>query len=140
MAFKSARSRVNVPEIDMTPMIDIVFLLIIFFMVAAQFARESNVELNLPAEQGEQDNEHDPSKLVLNILPSGEIILDNTSGAVDLTELEFLVKAVIAEDGTTWQNITIRADEDSSTKVLNDVLVILNKQGLSATRIATVRP
>ena len=140
MAFKSARSRVNVPEIDMTPMIDIVFLLIIFFMVAAQFARESNVELNLPAEQGEQDNEHDPSKLVLNILPSGEIILDNTSGAVDLTELEFLVKAVIAEDGTTWQNITIRADEDSSTKVLNDVLVILNKQGLSATRIATVQP
>ena len=140
MAFKRSRSRVIVPEIDMTPMIDIVFLLIIFFMVAAQFARESHVELNLPTEQGEQDNEHDPSKLVLNILASGEIILDNTSGAINLTELEFLVKAVIAEDDATWQNITIRADEDSSTKVLNDVLVILNKQGLSATRIATVQP
>ena len=140
MAFKRSRLRVIVPEIDMTPMIDIVFLLIIFFMVAAQFARESNVELNLPAEQGEQDIEHDPSKLVLNILPSGEIILDNTSGAVDLTELELLVKAVIAEDDATWQNIIIRADEDSSTKVLNDVLVILNKQGLSATRIATEQP
>ena len=140
MAFKSSRSRVSVPEIDMTPMIDIVFLLIIFFMVAAQFARESNVELNLPTEQGEQDTEQDPNKLVLNILPSGEIILDNTNGVVDLTELEFLIKAVIAEDGATWQNITIRADEDSSTKVLNDVLVILNKQGLSATRIATVQP
>ena len=140
MAFKRSRLRVIVPEIDMTPMIDIVFLLIIFFMVAAQFARESNVELNLPAEEGEQDNEHDPSKLVLNILPSGEIILDNTSGVVDLIELELLVKSVIAEDGANWQNVTIRADEDSSTKALNDVLVILNKQGLSATRIATEQP
>ena len=109
-------------------------------MVAAQFARESNVELNLPAEQGEQDAEHDPSKLVLNILPNGEIVLDNTRGAIDLTELELLVEAVIAEDGATWQNITIRADEDSSTKILNEVLVILNRQGLSATRIATEQP
>jgi len=140
MAFKRSRLRVIVPEIDMTPMIDIVFLLIIFFMVAAQFSRESNVELNLPAEEGEQGNEHDPSKLVLNILPSGDIILDNTSGVVDLIELELLVKSVIAEDGANWQNVTIRADEDSSTKVLNDVLVILNKQGLSATRIATEQP
>lgn len=140
MAFKRSRSRVIVSEVDMTPMIDIVFLLIIFFMVAAQFARESNVELNLPAEQGEQDVDHDPYKLVLNILPNGDIVLDNNSGAVGLTELESLVKAVIAEDGATWQNITVRADEDSSTRILNDVLVILNKQGLSATRIATEQP
>jgi biopolymer transport protein ExbD len=140
MAYKRSRSRVIIHEIDMTPMIDIVFLLIIFFMVAAQFARESNVELNLPAEQGEQDAEHDPSKLVLNILPNGEIVLDNTRGGIDLTELELLVEAVIAEDGATWQNITIRADEDSSTKILNEVLVILNRQGLSATRIATEQP
>ena len=140
MAYKRSRSRVIIHEIDMTPMIDIVFLLIIFFMVAAQFARESNVELNLPSEQGEQDAEHDPSKLVLNILPNGEIVLDNTRGAIDLTELELLVEAVIAEDGPTWQNITIRADEDLSTKILNEVLVILNRQGLSATRIATEQP
>ena len=140
MAFKRSRSRVIVQAIDMTPMIDIVFLLIIFFMVAAQFARESNVELHLPVEQGEKEVEYDPSKLVLNILPSGEIVLDNTHGAVDLAELALVVKAVIAEDGATWQDITIRADEDSSTKILNDVLAILHRHGLSATRIATEQP
>jgi biopolymer transport protein ExbD len=140
MAFKNSRSRVIVSAIDMTPMIDIVFLLIIFFMVAAQFAREANVELNLPAEQGEQDAEHEPIKLVLNILSNGNILLDNTSAPVGLVELELLIKNVISEDGATWQNITIRADEDSSTKVLNNVLVVLNNQGLNATRIATEQP
>ena len=109
-------------------------------MVAAQFARESNVELNLPAEQGEQDAKLEPSTLVLNILSNGEILLDNDSGAVDLVALELLIKDVVSEDGATWENITIRADEESSTKILNDVLVVLNNQGLSATRIATEHP
>lgn len=121
-------------------MIDIIFLLIIFFMVAAQFAREARVDLNLPTEQGEQDVDQDPSKLILNILPNGDIVLDNASLPISLSELELLVKDAIKSDGATWQNFTIRADEDSSTRVLNEVLVVLNQQGLSATRIATEQP
>ena len=140
MAYRQKRSRVIVPAIDMTPMIDIVFLLIIFFMVAAQFAREAHVDLNLPTEQGEHDVEQDTSKLVLNILSNGDIILDNNSSPMSLLELEILVKDAIKTEGATWRNISIRADEYSSAGVLNDVLVVLNKQGLSATRIATEQP
>ena len=140
MAYRQKRSRVIVPAIDMTPMIDIVFLLIIFFMVAAQFAREAHVDLNLPTEQGEHDVEQDTSKLVLNILSNGDIILDNNSSPMSLLELEILVKDAIKTDGATWRNISIRADEYSSAGVLNDVLVVLNKQGLTATRIATEQP
>ena len=55
MAFGSTKSRVIVPIVEMTPMIDIIFLLIIFFMVAAQFAQQARVDLNLPLENGEQD-------------------------------------------------------------------------------------
>ena len=65
MAFKNNRSRVIVPAIEMTPMIDIIFLLIIFFMVAAQFAREAHVDLNLPSEQGEQDDQGGAHGLLL---------------------------------------------------------------------------
>ena len=140
MAFKNNRSRVIVPAIEMTPMIDIIFLLIIFFMVAAQFAREAHVDLNLPSEQGEQDVDHDRSKLTINILPNGDIVLDNTSSPVSLGELSLLVMQAIRGDGASWQNITIRADEASSAGVLNDVLIVLNKHGLSATRIATEKP
>lgn len=124
----------------MTPMIDIVFLLIIFFMVAAQFAREANVELNLPTEQGEQEADRDPSKLILNILPNGDILLDNTSLPVSLIELDLLIKNVVSNNSAAWENITIRADEKSSTKVLNQVLVVLGRHGLAATRIATEQP
>ena len=124
----------------MTPMIDIVFLLIIFFMVAAQFAREANVELNLPTEQGEQETDRDPSKLILNILPNGDILLDNTSLPVSLIELDLLIKNVVSNNSAAWENITIRADKQSSTKVLNQVLVVLSRHGLAATRIATEQP
>ena len=124
----------------MTPMIDIVFLLIIFFMVAAQFAREANVELNLPTEQGEQETDRDPSKLILNILPNGDILLDNTSLPVSLIELDLLIKNVVSNNSAAWKNITIRADKQSSTKVLNQVLVVLSRHGLAATRIATEQP
>ena len=140
MAFKNRRRRVIVSEIDMTPMIDIVFLLIIFFMVAAQFAREANVELNLPTEQGEQETDRDPSKLILNILPNGDILLDNTSLPVSLIELDLLIKNVVSNNSAAWENITIRADKQSSTKVLNQVLVVLSRHGLAATRIATEQP
>ena len=42
--------------VEITPMIDVVFLLIIFFMVTARFARDTRAELNLPQEKGEQRN------------------------------------------------------------------------------------
>ena len=67
MAFKGSNSRVIIPIVEMTPMIDIVFLLIIFFMVAAQFAQQAHVNLNLPDEVGEQKEDKPVSTLVINI-------------------------------------------------------------------------
>ena len=51
---KFSRSSQEEVTINLTPLIDIVFLLIFFFMVAAQFAQQAHVNLNLPDEAGEQ--------------------------------------------------------------------------------------
>jgi len=140
MVFKGSNSRVIIPIVDMTPMIDIVFLLIIFFMVAAQFAQQAHVNLDLPNEVGEQKEGKTKNTLVINILDNGSIVVDNSQGAISIEDIDDIVGEAVNIEGVLWKNITIRADENAQTGVLNKVLVILSKHGLSATNIATESP
>ena len=140
MAFKGSNSRVIIPIVEMTPMIDIVFLLIIFFMVAAQFAQQAHVNLNLPDEVGEQKEDKPVSTLVINILQDGSIVIDNSKGALSIEQVDAIIHSTIQEDSVTWKNISIRADEETPAGSLNEVLIILSKHGLSATNIATESP
>ena len=140
MAFKQSQSRVIIPIVEMTPMIDIVFLLIIFFMVAAQFAQQARVELQLPKEVGEQIEDQVSPKLIINIQADGRILIDNTQGVLSMDELDAIILSTTVGAHKSWETVTIRADKDTSASGLNDVLVLLNKHGLSATRIATETP
>tara|TARA_X000000368_G_C22977524_1_gene688316 strand:- start:771 stop:1193 length:423 start_codon:yes stop_codon:yes gene_type:complete len=136
MAFSGNKNRIIIPIVEMTPMIDIVFLLIIFFMVAAQFAQEAHVELDLPEEQGQEQIEEIQQLLVINIVSDGLIILDNSKGAISIDQLSYSIGKTL-DDGGQWKNISIRADENSRAEVLNKVLKLLNSFGLTATNIAT---
>ena len=139
MSFKRSQNRVIIPVVEMTPMIDIVFLLIIFFMVAAQFAQQAKVDVALPKEDGEQEASTQASLLIVNIRANGEIVLDESKGVITLLELDAEIDT-IKDNGLLWEDITIRADKDASTEILNDVLSLLSKHGLKATKIATEIP
>lgn len=52
MMFQHNR-RVDDPQINLTPLIDVVFLLLIFFMVSTTFTRESEITIDLPEASGE---------------------------------------------------------------------------------------
>ena len=52
MIFRSKRN--NEPELNLTPLIDVVFLLLIFFMVSTTFERESEISIELPEAAGEE--------------------------------------------------------------------------------------
>jgi biopolymer transport protein ExbD len=140
MQYKRSKSQDSAGIVEMTPMIDIVFLLIIFFMVASQFAQQSILDLNLPEEKGEQDTNPQTTGLVINIREDGAIILDTDTPPLTLVLLEERIEKAVAKGGIPWQSLLIRADQHASTTVLNDVLRILNKHGFSATRLATEVP
>ncbi|HIF30867.1 MAG: biopolymer transporter ExbD [Pirellulaceae bacterium] len=58
---------------NMTPMIDVVFLLIIFFLVSSHLARqETHMELPLPVAASSGEDDLDSNRLIVNILDSGE--------------------------------------------------------------------
>lgn len=139
MPFKSKSTRIIIPIVEMTPMIDIIFLLIIFFMVAAQFANQSKVDLQLPKETGEKLKNESPSTLAINIKEDGSILLDAVN-SVSIDELNMRIQKLITEESGLWTDITIRADERARSLVLNEVLRVLNTNGLNATRIATESP
>ena len=140
MQFNKGQSRDSAAIVEMTPMIDIVFLLIIFFMVAAQFAQQSRLDLNLPEEKGEQNTNPQTAGLVINIRDDGALILDTDEPPITFELLEERIKTAVGEGEIPWQSLLIRADQNASTTVLNDVLKILNRHGLSATRLATEVP
>ncbi|MBT5366008.1 MAG: biopolymer transporter ExbD [Phycisphaerae bacterium] len=118
-------------------MIDIVFLLIIFFMVAAQFAQQARVDLNLPLENGEQDESLQESSFIINILDNGDVIIDSTEGAISMVVLENRIREEVEQGNLTWENILIRADENGAAGTMNKVFHLLNKYNFSAAKIAT---
>ena len=137
MAFGRTKSRMVIPIVEMTPMIDIIFLLIIFFMVAAQFAQQARVDMNLPKEMGGQKKHLQENTFIINILQDGSIVVDSTKGAISLETLEALLEEKIAKGELSWHTLLIRADEQGKTELLNQVLVLLNRFNFSATKIAT---
>lgn len=62
-------------EIDLTPMLDVVFIMLIFFIVTASFIKEAGIEINRP-EASEPSNPSDSANIVFQVTSSNEIWLD----------------------------------------------------------------
>ena len=92
MQFSRKKSEDTDSIVEMTPMIDIVFLLIIFFMVAAQFAQQARLEMQLPQERGESLKDSQSTGLVINIRKDGAIILDVDSPPITIDALDEQIK------------------------------------------------
>ena len=92
-----------------------------------------------PEEIGEQKVAEQVSRFIININKNGEFILDETKGVISRDELNAQLDS-LGQDGILWEDVTIRADRNASTEALNEVLSLLSKHGLKATKIATEIP
>ena len=69
---------------NITPMIDVVFLLVIFFMVVSQFQKIELDQLDLPrAEPPAENSPPEPSRLVMNVHADGRIVVERTEHTLD---------------------------------------------------------
>lgn len=119
-------------------MIDVVFLLIVFFMVTAQFARYTRAELELPLEPGEQQPAEEAG-LVINIMRDGTLIVNEQT--LVLSELMLLVEHEVAHLGARSEmKLLLRVDRDAPATNLNQVVTQLQQQGIYTARIATEIP
>ena len=68
----SSHSVEDESEIDLTPMLDVVFIMLIFFIVTASFIKESGVEINRP-ESSQASNPSDVQNIVFQVTANNEI-------------------------------------------------------------------
>ena len=63
-------------EIDLTPMLDVVFIMLIFFIVVASFIKEAGIEVNRPDDNQPQDP-NDAVSIVVEVASDGQIWMEN---------------------------------------------------------------
>jgi len=126
--------------VELTPMIDVVFLLIIFFMVTSEFARDVRAEVELPKLPGEQQEENEEAGVVVNIDERGNIILNVSEDPVTLEELRKQLQVFFITDTSTEQRVLLRADRRASAGRLNEVVRVLHEIGVPAARMGTEIP
>ncbi|UCD75681.1 MAG: biopolymer transporter ExbD [Phycisphaerales bacterium] len=127
--------------LELTPMIDVVFLLIIFFMTTAQFARLTRADVDLPREKGEQRHTPEEEGIVINITRDGRVIVSNETVTLDRLE-ELVFDEIERSRGRSAElaKVMIRPDRNGSTDRLNDVITRLQGMGVGGARLATEVP
>ncbi|MGQ7843667.1 ExbD/TolR family protein [Granulosicoccus sp. 3-233] len=84
-------------RISLTPLIDVVFILLLFFMLSTQFSRQQVIELAVVADLGAQD-QAEQHWLRLHLSADGSISINETrAGTIDTLPTHPLVVAAIAE-------------------------------------------
>lgn len=117
--------------IDMTPMLDIVFIMLIFFIVTTSFVKESGIEINRPSAQTGETKEH--GNIIISIRANGEIWIDKR--AVDARAVRANVARLHAEN--PLGSVVIAADRETRTHVLVTVMDQVRLAGISNASIAT---
>ena len=103
-------------QVNLTPMLDVVFIMLIFFIVTATFVKETGVEVNRPqANTAEQKN--NPSVLIA-IRDDNSIWIDQRR--VDIRSVRANVERLHAENPEG--GVVIQADELASVKTFTEVL------------------
>jgi len=116
--------------IDMTPMLDIVFIMLIFFIVTTSFVKESGVTVSRPsAETAAQDKK---GNIMVAIKPNGAIWIDKR--AVDVRSVRANVEKLRAESPES--GVVIQADTDSRTGLLVQVMDQIRLAGIANISIA----
>ena len=116
------------PTLNLTPMIDIVFLLIIFFMVGTKFAEwESKLALKVPQVKQTGALAPAPDKRVVNVYRDGQVALDREFMSLD----ELTNRLASARRQYDDLGVIVRGDAEGSFQNVADVLGACREAGIT---------
>ena len=137
MRFTRPGSAARTLAIDMTPMIDIVFQLLIFFLVTSHMVEIARTDVDLPRERGEDDRSEALSGLVVNVLASGALVVGDEPRSLDeIAELARRLGASSGDDAASRRPL-VRADRNAPAATLNALIAALERAGARSIRLAT---
>ena len=134
---KIKRSRRDEPTINLTPLIDVVFLLLIFFMVTTTFNRETRLLVNLP-EANAETAENQPQQIEITVARDGMYSI-NGRNLVN-SRVETLVRGLDLESGGDRSlSIILVADAEATHQSVVTAMDAIGQAGFNRLNIATQR-
>jgi biopolymer transport protein ExbD len=124
-------------EINMAPLIDMIFLLIIFFLTAWQVGRVQVDVLTLPeAAQVEKSELLAGGRVVINVHADGRIVVAGSTCEMDV--LAQVLRAEQESAGTDDLGVLLRGDRDALWARMSGIMRILGETGISHINVAVL--
>ncbi|EIK45654.1 ExbD/TolR family protein [Cellvibrio sp. BR] len=135
---KFRRQQVEDQGINLTPLIDVVFLLLIFFMVSTTFTKETHLSVDLPEAVGEQSSD----------LPEQIEILINSDGSYSVNGLALVNNQVATlrsalektSEGNNQVPLVITADAKTPHQAVVQAMDVAGQLGFARLSITTRQP
>jgi len=127
---RQSRASADEAEIDLTPMLDVTFIMLIFFIVTASFVKESGMDVNRP--DAATAVVKPMGNILVAITPSGQIWIDKRQ--VDVRALRANLERLHAEN--PQGAVVIQADVDSKNGLLVAVMDAAKLAGIDNVSIA----
>lgn len=129
---KFLRKKNNDLSLEVTPLIDIVFLLLIFFVLNSQFDKFTSMDLSLPKVNSGQLNKITGDNLNIEVTSNGEVVLNGTL----LKEFSYLtLDDFIKKNYADSKIAVISADSDTKYQYLVTVMDVLNRNNFDRVEI-----
>jgi len=118
------------PDVNLTPLIDVVFLLLIFFMVSTTFERESQIKVQLPEAAAQEAVEQEEETLDITIDVEGRFYVNQRE--VVNTDVDTLKRAIAKEVGDKRDlPVVITADANASYQAVIRAMDASSQLGLN---------
>ena len=130
MRARYRRSADDEAAIDMTPMLDIVFIMLIFFIVTTSFVKESGIDVNRPSAATATKKER--ANILVAITDSGDIWIQKRR--IDIRSVRANIEKLHAENPEG--SVVIQSDKGAKTGTLIEVMDQVRLAGVSAVSIA----
>jgi biopolymer transport protein ExbD len=118
-------------EIDLTPMLDVVFIMLIFFIVVA-FIKEAGIEVNRP-DNNQQSDPNDATSIVVEVAADNQIWMENRR--VDVRAVRANIQRMLAEDPEA--PVTIKVEKGAKSGVVVDIADAAREAGVGAVNWAS---
>ena len=102
-------------EIDLTPMLDVVFIMLIFFIVVASFIKEAGIEVNRPDDS--QSDPSDATSIVVTITGDDQVWMEGRR--IDVRSVRANIARLLASDPE--QSFSVKTEKGASARTLIEV-------------------
>ena len=128
---RKVRTEEEDAQIDMTPMLDIVFIMLIFFIVVASFIKEAGIEVNRP--DNSKSDPSDATSILVNIRSDNQIWMENRR--VDVRSVRANIQRLLASDPE--QAVTIKVEKGARANAVVDVADAAREAGAGSVNWAS---